>query len=538
MALEKTRGQSYDLSRLLRGIDTGQVALPDFQRDFDWSTSDVRALLATVLSGWPIGSLLLMGPPPERFFNLRSIEQAPPLSETIETIVLDGQQRLTALYHALFGRGDVRYGLRIDLVDGEQSIDSLDEAIVAFPKEEWERRTPGPGAQLEANLIPMTALRDASDFFVWRDEAVREYPVYNGPDLTDLYRTLLGGLHRYDVPAVVIDPAVPPAGIARIFERVNRMGMPLGTFDLVVAKSFSASFNLRTEWDEARARYPRLAAFFSDSGLEVLSVIALRNSEDLRQKAVLDMPGSAVRDGWSGAVEAVDSAITFLSGRLGVWNPDWLPYKTILPVLAALSYDRDLSERPELLRYWFWKASFERRYDVASNTRAVSDYRAIARGLVPTWAQGPLVLTLEDLLECNRKQFGTLHRAFTCLIASRRPADALTGEVLDWDAIDDGSVADATMTTVFPKGSGGTPGAHLLTLAMVLTAQANARQIAVNPSVVLNRSALGVQLVPLDLEGGVPPSPDMFVRHRIDLLSDYLADSLGASVRIASREVD
>jgi hypothetical protein len=534
VALDKTRGLNYDLSRLLHGIHTGSVALPDFQRDFDWTTSDVRALLATVLSGWPIGSLLLMDAPTERFFALRPIEQAPPLREDVEMIVLDGQQRLTALYHSLYGRGPIRYALRIDIIDDEQSIDSLDEAIVAIPEEEWLRKYSTEGDQLQSSLIPMNALRDASEFFQWRDEALRQLPAYDGPDLTDLYRRLLGGLHRYDIPAVVIDPSVPAAGIARIFERVNRMGTPLGTFDLVVAKSFSATFNLRNEWDSAQSEYPRLEAFLGSDGLGVLSVIALRRSEDVRQKAILDMPGSSVRDGWHAAAAAMDEAIAFLTANLGVWNPDWLPYKSLLTILAALSYDLDLASNEELIRHWFWRASFERRYDVASNTRAVSDYRTLLRGAPPRWATGPLNLIEDDILECNRKQFGTLHRAFTCLLASRRPADALTGTAFDWTSINEGTTPDASMAPVFPRGYEGNDSAHLLTLAMVLTARANVRKIAPHSFEILDRGALTQQLMPSVLSDTT--SVNRFVRSRLQLLVKHLSEELDASVRLFTRD--
>src|SRR5687768_2418808 len=97
-----------DLVELLDGIDAGQVALPNFQRDFDWTDSDVRALLATVLNGWPMGSLLLIeGNAATRdFYDPRAFEYAPPLAKTPETIVLDGQQRLTSLYTALYDKSE------------------------------------------------------------------------------------------------------------------------------------------------------------------------------------------------------------------------------------------------------------------------------------------------------------------------------------------------------------------------------------------------------------------------------------------------
>lgn len=533
MGLEKTRGMNYDLSRLLEGIDRGLIGLPDFQRDFDWTTTDVRALLATVLSGWPIGSLLLMSDSTERFFSLRSIEGAPPLQDEVETVVLDGQQRLTALYHALYGRGTTRYAIRIDILDSDQTIDSLDEAIVSLPQGEWLRKYGAAADQIRSNMIPMTALKDPSEFFRWRDAAIDGYRTYDGPDLTDLYRSLLGGLYRYDVPAVVIDSSVPPAGVARIFERVNRMGLPLGTFDLVVAKSFSPTFNLRREWEEARQVYPRLEAFLGDDGLGILNVIALRNIEDVRQRAILDMPGSAVRDGWRTAAEAMDKAVTFASGQLGVWNPDWLPYKNMLTILAALSYDRELYDDSELIEHWFWRTAFERRYDVASNTRAVSDYKALLAGDFPSWARGPLTLIREDLLECNRKQFGALHRSITSRIASRRPTDPVSGHILDWHTLDRGEVPDIVLASVFPRGHAEDSQAHLFSLAMVLTMKESVRRVASSTFESLDRSALSQQLVPDTI--GDATTPSGFVRGRLENLVADLEVTLGG-VRVLSRD--
>lgn len=537
MSLDKTRGLSYDLAKILSGIAGGRVALPDFQRDFDWTTNDVRALLATVVSGWPIGSLLLMADPPVKLFNLRAIEQAPPLSAEIDTVVLDGQQRLTALYHALYGRGSTRYGLQINLIDAEQSIDSVDEAVVAFPRSEWDKKYASSGDQLRAYIVPMTALRDAATFFEWRDEAKAAFPLYDGPDLTSLYRNLLSGLHGYDVPAVVIDPDVPPAGIARIFERVNRMGLPLGTFDLMVAKSFSPGFNLRDEWANTRRDYPRLDAFLGDDGLSVLSVIALRNNEDVRQRAVLDMPGSAVRDGWGAAVIAMNHAIGFISSRLGVWNPDWIPYKNVLTIIAALSYDNDLSNYARDAEVWFWKTALERRYDVASNTRAVSDYRELlATEEVSTWDKAPVTLVREDMIECNRKQFGTLHRAFICLLARLGPADVVTAESLTASSLDDGLVPDVVLASLFPTGypAGEAGPAHLRTLGMVLVKRASSRKVAGLSFDDLHDGPATAQLVPDPTADDIPV--DRFAAIRLSLVVNAISEITGRSVRVLGRD--
>src|SRR3954452_23152773 len=88
------------LQRLLAGISAGSVVLPEFQREYVWSNRDARALVATVLQGWPAGSLLLMeGTPTE--FDIRPFEGQDLAAVAPEIVVLDGQQRLTALFQAL-----------------------------------------------------------------------------------------------------------------------------------------------------------------------------------------------------------------------------------------------------------------------------------------------------------------------------------------------------------------------------------------------------------------------------------------------------
>src|SRR4051812_38900516 len=90
-----------DLVPLLDGVACGELALPDFQRDFDWVETDVLALLVTVFSGWPAGSLMLMRGKP-LLFKLRGFDEGPPALSRVGYVVLDGQQRLTSLYHALY----------------------------------------------------------------------------------------------------------------------------------------------------------------------------------------------------------------------------------------------------------------------------------------------------------------------------------------------------------------------------------------------------------------------------------------------------
>ena len=426
---DKTHPRMLDLASLLEGVDLGRVALPDFQRDFEWSDQDVRSLLATILRGWPAGSLLVMAGRPA-YLRLRPISDGPPLGSAIQWVILDGQQRITALYHALYDLGDSVYAIRLEDLNAE-SVDSIEESLRTFPKADWRERYPDPPSQADAELLPLYALRSAPDFYDWRDAATSgmgpERAAVQGKRLTTLYREQLSGLHRYELPAVVVPTETEPAAIARIFERVNKSGVPLGAFDLMVATSYDAPWNLRDHWDLVREEFPVLGEFLGDDGMPVLQVMALATAGDLRERAVLSLRGADVRANWSRSAAATDSALRFLSEACGVIRPDWLPYRNMIVVLGALAWHQELPTRAADLLAWYWATGIGERYDVASNTRAVADYQAL---LGPALVPHVWTVDNESLPTATRRGHGALYRAFASALP--RLGLAILSVVSDW----------------------------------------------------------------------------------------------------------
>lgn len=457
---KRTSIDDPDLMELLEGIDAGRVALPNFQRDFDWSDSDIRALLATVLNGWPIGSLLLIegDAKTQDFYDPRPFEFAPALSGIPDTIVLDGQQRLTSLYSALYGKSNSVHAVQLmEGLDWSQ-IDSVDAALRTYKRRAWMARYSTPKAQWAERLIPTSALRSAADFYAWRDQACESGD--DREELTSVYRAHLSGLYRYRVPALIVSRETHPAAVARIFERVNRTGQQLGTFDLMVAKSFTPKFNLRVKWEEAKERHPVLAAFYGDDGLGPLQVLSLRLHEDVRSARVLDLTAGAIHDNWLHAVESLAVAADFARDKLGVLEADWQPYKSLVVVLAAyIMSGIELSAREGELKNWFWSASFSTKYAVGSNTVAVADYR---RMLAEEWPKRGFDIDWSLLRDSTKQSSGALHRAFLCAMAAAAAGD---GARLTVD-----SVVVRNVLGRYEAAGGDRPRTHLLTLGFVLDA--------------------------------------------------------------------
>lgn len=91
-----------NLDDVLRDVDTGRVGLPDLQRPFVWKDATVRDLLDSMIKGYPVGHIMLWRYPADykAASRIGDSQQVYPM----ERLVIDGQQRLTSLLAALYGR--------------------------------------------------------------------------------------------------------------------------------------------------------------------------------------------------------------------------------------------------------------------------------------------------------------------------------------------------------------------------------------------------------------------------------------------------
>jgi hypothetical protein len=116
---------SEPLKFLLAMIHNREMALPDFQRDFVWDPYATDELIESIISNFPAGSLLRIKNGHQLLFRPRAIEGAPELTKDQKPsyLVLDGQQRLTSLYQALYGAGEHTYFLNLGALDAGNDLE-------------------------------------------------------------------------------------------------------------------------------------------------------------------------------------------------------------------------------------------------------------------------------------------------------------------------------------------------------------------------------------------------------------------------------
>ena len=88
------------IASLVDDVERGVIALPDLQRPFVWEDTKVRDLLDSLFVGFPVGTLVFWHTTNDKDAHALGAER-PGLRAT--TLVIDGQQRLTALYAVMKG---------------------------------------------------------------------------------------------------------------------------------------------------------------------------------------------------------------------------------------------------------------------------------------------------------------------------------------------------------------------------------------------------------------------------------------------------
>ena len=91
------------VKNLVDDVRIGKIGLPDLQRPFVWKDNKVRDLFDSMLRGYPIGYVMLWESPTGYDEKKSSIGGNKKIYEEPKELVIDGQQRLTALVAAMYG---------------------------------------------------------------------------------------------------------------------------------------------------------------------------------------------------------------------------------------------------------------------------------------------------------------------------------------------------------------------------------------------------------------------------------------------------
>lgn len=442
--------QHPQLSNLITRIRSGDLALPDFQRDFVWEPQETVELIRSVISRYPVGTLLFWKQNrTDPSFKPRPFKGAPKGNNQPAELVLDGQQRLTSLYQALTGTGDERYYLKLDEFVDSKQFRLLDVHEVNFEKAICVQ--PVNGKKGTKNDLDRTesyfGVFEVERFDEWLDSYAEERAGGNREAekrIKQLYREVrdryLIPLRSYGFPLVSLPESTPLEAVCTIFETLNRTGKQLGVFELLTAKYYPKGVNLRELWQDARESYPVLDEF-KINPYNILQAICLRTHKSAQRADVLKkLTADDIKDNWTPVLKGFIGSLDVLEADCGVLTPKWLPYSMILVPMAAVWPEiqalKPLEKSAALtrLQQYFWCTVFTGNFDQGANSQAGADYVRLSEWLLDDKKQAPEAITDFALTATSIRSASTrrkaLYTGLLCLTVTSKAKDFHTGQTM------------------------------------------------------------------------------------------------------------
>lgn len=492
----------FTLNNLLSRLKEGRFVVPDFQREFEWKPWDISDLMRSIFLDYYVGSLLLWKGKHENFAALaceaiygHSGDGSP------EHIVLDGQQRLTALYYACVAPDKplperakrAIYFINVDRFMREEYDDAFS---YEWMSKRTEKMTQEPLIQYREHIFPLSVIGAggwAMPTWIqgytkyWQDrtteasergdgEAAEQYALYArnaeefGQDLKDL-------TEQYQVSYIELDRDLGLDKICDIFTQINSKGVRLDVFDLLNALLKPRDLQLKFMWRKARGRLKFVeSAKLNVYILQVMSILkqaycspkylyylmpghqkTIRTPDGKIEKEVLVHTPEEFVELWDIAVSAMERAIKMLRHpqEFGVTSSKYLPYVSILPAFSALQQHVRLLPADKRLyaqrkvRYWYWAAIFTNRYSGSVESTAARDYQNVKGWIENDANEPPLIQEFKSRfknLELRRetKHGSSIYNGIFNLLVLNGARDWITGNIPENELLDDHHIVPAS----------------------------------------------------------------------------------------------
>lgn len=498
------------LNTLIQRLGEGRFVIPDFQREFEWKPWDIRDLLKSIFLDYYIGSLLLWKGKSE---NFKALSCEPVYGHkgdaTPEYIVLDGQQRLTAMYYAFLApeinlptrSNRYFFSIRINRFMAEE----YDLAFEYDWSKRWTQLIEDRPAQYAEHIFPLSVVGlGGFKFFkwiegyqqFWRDMAARAKGEQREDDFKQaaLYADnamkfgeyVQGIAEGYQISYIELDVQLGIDKVCDIFTQINSKGVQLDTFDLMNAMLKPRGLQLKQMWREAS---PRLEFVETDKMdvyiLQVMSILrqgycspkylyfllpgqekAVRDPDGTRRKEVLVPDIADFKKRWNTAVDAIEAAIKLLRHpqEFGAISSNYLPYVSILPAFAALqSHVKSLPPNRQLdaqrkSRHWYWASVFLNRYSGSVESTAARDFLDLKAWMEKDELEPSLINEFKTRfrnidLRKEIKRGSSVYNGIFNLLVIQGARDWMTGNVPQFGDLDDHHIIPASKASGLGAGS-------------------------------------------------------------------------------------
>lgn len=391
---------SYDkrtIIDLVKRAYEGRLVLPDFQRDFVWTRQDIEELIKSLLENVFIGVLLIqkVDNPENPPFKVTTVKGVPPEKMHPEELILDGQQRITSLFYAIYSpdyplrNSSYPYAFFIDLEklakdDIENSVFSISKNSREFKSlldkngdfsiEELKRR----------KWLPLVFLSDKYDFEeIWFTHFSSIFTSsYDARKVRETIKRLL----EYQVHVFYLHRA-NPEDVVILFERLNKTGIRLSTYDLLVARMYKF-IKLKEKWKEALSNNLYIAKLAENNEENtkipymIIQAIVLSKGFSIKSRELMKIDERVLNEEeWNRAVNIFENKVlrmVFDRSKYGIIEPKWIPYFPTITIILALFLKYSYPPEEKIDR-WYWVSIFSERYSGSTETVMKQDFEQLCK---------------------------------------------------------------------------------------------------------------------------------------------------------------
>lgn len=217
MATQRYTVTPHPVETLLTWVKSGEIAIPEIQRPFVWEPTKVRNLLDSLYQGYPIGYLIAWRNP-----TVKLKDGTPSAGKRI---LIDGQQRVTALMAALLGREVLTKDyetvhIRIAFHPQEEKFEVANPAI---------RKDPAWLPDVAELFSPDAKLLKVTKAYAAANEGIEEDAVFG---VLEKLRKIINN----HVGLIELAEDLDIETVTEIFIRVNSAGAELSQADFAMSK--------------------------------------------------------------------------------------------------------------------------------------------------------------------------------------------------------------------------------------------------------------------------------------------------------------
>ena len=448
------------LSSLLDKVENHDIQLPDFQRGWVWEDNRIKALLASLTLKYPVGAIMLLESGGDFHFKCKNIEGSGDEYKNPESMILDGQQRMTSTFQAMRSKNAVstwsdqkKAIKRFYYLDIEKALNTTTDridAIISVDENKQIRGNIGRDVLLDLSteelefknkMIPFNKMTQANEINEWRNK-YQDY--YNfEPNIIKEYQqidtNIIQPILNYRIPIIKVLKEAPKEAVCQVFENVNQGGVPLTVFELLTATFAADNFDLKEHWNKVKEifeQYETLKKFDNTSFLIAMTLlIAMRKNSTVscKRKDVLNLDYKDYEKNEEDLVNGFKKAYKLLV-EMNIYSVYDIPYSTQLIPLAVictlLDKEFENSSIKEKIKQWFWCGVFGELYGGANETRYALDVKQVY-----DWIKGKEELP-KTINDCNFNTMRLLglqtknsaaYKGIMALILNNRSCDWING---------------------------------------------------------------------------------------------------------------